>query len=131
MSHGIVKVGDYFCEWSGVVDAPVSPLFPYIRALGKWGEDRVDRANRHGHSYADAPPDLEYWRGNRAGEGPIPGATTEWPMTAAGLIAAFAWDSPMTEWPDPVPEEWIDREWMARQAADRERDAQAEQERRP
>lgn len=65
MGRGIVKLAeDEYVEWSSIVDAPVSYVVDRETAVGAWSEERVDRADRNGHSYRDGFG-LE---GNRAGE---------------------------------------------------------------
>lgn len=67
MGRAIVKVGIGFCEWSSVVDAPVSEIVTREEALAAWDRNRVLRADTKGHSYLDQKPDMESWKFNRAG----------------------------------------------------------------
>ena len=60
---------DLFCEWSSVVDAPVTDLMSRMRAERAFGADRVRRAAETGTSALDLPRMLpqEIIAGNRAG----------------------------------------------------------------
>lgn len=69
MGRALVKVGPGLCEWSTVVDAPVSKIVTISEARAKWGAGRVDRAITNGHSFVDGQkPDHEFWKFNRAGK---------------------------------------------------------------
>lgn len=70
MGRCIVKLADdKFIEWSSVVDAPVSAWLIRTAAAAQWGEDRVARADRNGHSARDMKPcpPGEFATFNRAG----------------------------------------------------------------
>lgn len=55
MGRAVFKFGeDQYLEWSSVVDAPVTLLMPKAEAVRLWGEARVKRADKRGHSYQDA-----------------------------------------------------------------------------
>lgn len=74
MGKYVAKLGeDAYCEWSTVVDAPVSWIVSRPSAVDEWGEDRVARADRNGTSILDSYPagntPEEIVRGNRAGPG--------------------------------------------------------------
>lgn len=67
MGRAIVKVGIGFCEWSTVVDAPISEILLRDETPSEWTSERVDRAEARGHSFHCYPPDHEFWKDNRAG----------------------------------------------------------------
>ena len=57
---------DEYVEWGSIVDAPVSYAMGRAAAVDEFGEERVARADKKGHSYRDLPPVIV---GNRAGPG--------------------------------------------------------------
>jgi len=74
MGRYVAKLGeDAYCEWSTVVDAPLSWVMGRDRAVDHWGEDRVSRADHNGTSIIDGYPAGEtpeqIVAGNRAGPG--------------------------------------------------------------
>lgn len=57
MGHGVVKLAeDKYVEWSTVVDAPITYVLSRQEAVNFFGEDRVARSDRNGHSYLDYEP---------------------------------------------------------------------------
>jgi hypothetical protein len=74
MGRYVAKLGDdAYCEWSTVVDAPVSWVLTRERAVQEFTSSRVARADRYGTSLLDGYPagetPDEIVRGNRAGQG--------------------------------------------------------------
>jgi predicted metal-dependent phosphoesterase TrpH len=70
MGRYVAKLADdAYCEWSTVVDAPVSWIVPRTVAVNAWTEERVERADRNGTSLLGASPETaeEIVSGNRAG----------------------------------------------------------------
>lgn len=58
MPSYLVKLADdEYVEWSTVVDAPLSYICERERAVSRWGEDRVARADEHVTSHTD--PDFQ------------------------------------------------------------------------
>lgn len=89
MSRCIVKLDDdKFIEWSSVVDAPVSAWLTRTAASARWGEDRVARADRNGHSARDMKPRPpgEFATFNRAGP-------NEESLTLDAIIRRYATDA--------------------------------------
>jgi hypothetical protein len=72
------KEKSYYCEWSTVVDSPVSPLFPTVEQFKDWYEsrypndhdfeERMMRVVRNGTSFEEPTTAEELIRGNRAGK---------------------------------------------------------------
>lgn len=60
---------DAYVDWSEIVDAPVSYVETREDAIRLWGLDRIERADKNGHSMIDADPMTpeEIIRCNRAG----------------------------------------------------------------
>lgn len=92
MGRYIAKLAeDAYAEWSTVVDAPVSWVVPRDSAVGLWGEDRVERADRNGTSIIDGYPagetPEEIVRGNRAGP-------RESELTVAEILVAYNVNTP-------------------------------------
>jgi hypothetical protein len=95
MGRYIAKLGDdAYCDWSTVVDAPVSWVVPRDSAVAEWGEERVSRADRNGTSILDGYPagttPEEIVRGNRAGP-------KESRLTVAEIIVRFDVNSPAAD----------------------------------
>jgi hypothetical protein len=72
MGRYVAKLADdRYCEWSTVVDAPVSWVVSREAAVKAWTEERVARADRSGTSILDGYPagttPEEIVRGNRRG----------------------------------------------------------------
>lgn len=92
MGRYVAKLGeDAYCEWSTVVDAPVSWVVPRVNAVEGWTEERVARADRNGTSILDGYPagktPEEIVRGNRAGP-------DESELTVAEILARYDVRSP-------------------------------------
>ena len=92
MGRYVAKLGeDKYCEWSSVVDAPVSWVMDRASAVFHMTEERVARADRHGTSILDGYPagttPEEIVRGNRAGQ-------NETEMSLAEIIAAYDANNP-------------------------------------
>jgi hypothetical protein len=87
MGRYVAKLGENaYCEWSTVVDAPLTYIATRADAVRAWGEDRVTRADRNGTSILDGYPagrtPDEIVRGNRAGP-------DESELTVAEIIKAY------------------------------------------
>lgn len=87
MGRYVAKLADdKYCEWSTVVDAPVSYITSRDYAVQSWGEERVARADANGTSIQDGYPagttPGEIVSGNRAGE-------NETTISVAEIIAAY------------------------------------------
>lgn len=97
MGRYVAKLAeDTYCEWSTVVDAPVSWVVNRAQAVEEWTEERVARADANGTSiqadpwgstYPAGSTPEEIVRGNRAGEG-------ESTITVEEIIAAYNGDNP-------------------------------------
>lgn len=92
MGKYVAKLGeDAYCEWSTVVDAPVSWVMSREHAVAEWEPTRVERADRNGTSILDDYPAGEtpeqIVSGNRAGP-------RETEITAAEIIDAYAMGDP-------------------------------------
>jgi len=66
MGKAIVKLAENeYVEWSTVVDAPVTYIVDREEAVKEWGDERVSRADKEGHSFVDRYPFS--FGGNHAG----------------------------------------------------------------
>lgn len=55
MGRALFKMGDdQYIEWSSIVDTAVTFLMTRAESVEEWGEERVARADKNGHSYQDA-----------------------------------------------------------------------------
>jgi hypothetical protein len=79
MPRYIIKLDNLYCEWSTIVDAPVSQLLPldiftdwYVYRYGEEGRkelpDRLERVEKQGTSAYFKQTVDDLIRGNRAGE---------------------------------------------------------------
>lgn len=58
MARAICKLGDnQYCEWSTIVDAPVTMIMSRVEAVAFFGEQRIARADKNGHSFFDLEPE--------------------------------------------------------------------------
>lgn len=92
MGRYVAKLADdRYCEWSTVVDAPVSWIVNREHAVAEWGPTRVERADENGTSILDGYPagqtPEEIVRGNRAGP-------KETALTVEQIIDAYKADDP-------------------------------------